>query len=183
MKNAIDQPQTDPAARRHQRHRPGHRAAARRRPRCVTVDPGRAATRRRSSRRHPARGSAEVVVGRLRRRRPCAATSAFVAIVAERYGDLDVVVQAFGQLGADVGDDPVAAAALAAGELRRRGQFGLAVARQLRTPGPRDTSSCCRAWPACGPGRRTSSTARPRPARTRSPPGLGHCCTAPARGC
>jgi decaprenylphospho-beta-D-erythro-pentofuranosid-2-ulose 2-reductase len=60
---------------------------------------------------------------------------AFVRDLAERYGDLDVVIQAFGQLGDDIGDDPVAAAALAEVNYVGAVSSGLAVARQLRTQG------------------------------------------------
>jgi decaprenylphospho-beta-D-erythro-pentofuranosid-2-ulose 2-reductase len=60
---------------------------------------------------------------------------AFVRDVAERYGDLDVVIQAFGQLGDDIGDDPVAAAALAEVNYVGAVSSGLAVARQLRDQG------------------------------------------------
>ena len=37
---------------------------------------------------------------------------ALVASVAAEHGDLDIVIQAFGQLGSDAADDPVAAAEL-----------------------------------------------------------------------
>ena len=69
---------------------------------------------------------------------------AFIASVAEQYGDLDVVIQAFGQLGesADDGDDavsvnedPVAAAALAEVNYVGAVSSGLAVAKQLRRQG------------------------------------------------
>jgi decaprenylphospho-beta-D-erythro-pentofuranosid-2-ulose 2-reductase len=60
---------------------------------------------------------------------------AFVADVAERFGDLDVVVQAFGQLGEARLDDPVAAAQLAQVNYVGAVSSGLAVAAQLRTQG------------------------------------------------
>jgi decaprenylphospho-beta-D-erythro-pentofuranosid-2-ulose 2-reductase len=55
--------------------------------------------------------------------------------VAERYGDLDVVIQAFGQLGAPRLDDPVAAAELAQVNYVGAVSSGLAVARRLRAQG------------------------------------------------
>ena len=55
--------------------------------------------------------------------------------VAERFGDLDVVIQAFGQLGAPGLDDPVAAAELARVNYVGAVSSGLAVARRLRTQG------------------------------------------------
>jgi decaprenylphospho-beta-D-erythro-pentofuranosid-2-ulose 2-reductase len=55
--------------------------------------------------------------------------------VAERVGDLDVVIQAFGVLGADDGDDPVAGARLAATNYGGAVSSGLAVARRLRRQG------------------------------------------------
>jgi decaprenylphospho-beta-D-erythro-pentofuranosid-2-ulose 2-reductase len=58
-----------------------------------------------------------------------------IADVAERYGDLDVVIQAFGQLGAPGLDDPVAAAELARVNYVGAVSSGLAVARQLRRQG------------------------------------------------
>jgi decaprenylphospho-beta-D-erythro-pentofuranosid-2-ulose 2-reductase len=60
---------------------------------------------------------------------------AFVQSLAEQYGDLDIVIQAFGQLGADVGDDPVDAAALAEVNYVGAVSSGLAVANQLRRQG------------------------------------------------
>jgi decaprenylphospho-beta-D-erythro-pentofuranosid-2-ulose 2-reductase len=60
---------------------------------------------------------------------------AFVRKVADRYGDLDVVIQAFGQLGDEVGTDPVAAAALAEVNYVGAVSSGLAVAGQLRRQG------------------------------------------------
>lgn len=58
-----------------------------------------------------------------------------VADLAERFGDLDVVIQAFGQLGAPGLDDPVAAAELAQVNYVGAVSSGLAIARQLRTQG------------------------------------------------
>lgn len=55
--------------------------------------------------------------------------------LVHRYGDLDVVVQAFGQLGSDIDDDPVAAAALADVNFAGAVSSGLAVARRLREQG------------------------------------------------
>ena len=56
--------------------------------------------------------------------------------VADAHGDLDVVIQAFGQLGDDsANDDPVAAAALAEVNYVGAVSSGLAVARQLRAQG------------------------------------------------
>jgi decaprenylphospho-beta-D-erythro-pentofuranosid-2-ulose 2-reductase len=60
---------------------------------------------------------------------------ALVRGLAEQHGDLDVVIQAFAQLGADDGDDPVAAAALAEVNFAGAVSSGLAVARQLRSQG------------------------------------------------
>ncbi len=69
---------------------------------------------------------------------------AFIAALAERYGDLDVVIQAFGQLGESasdddtvlpVNDDPVAAAKLAEVNYVGAVSSGIAVARQLRAQG------------------------------------------------
>ena len=60
---------------------------------------------------------------------------AFVAGVVEQFGDLDVVIQAFGQLG-DVGlDDPIASARLAEVNYVGAVSSGLAVAAQLRIQG------------------------------------------------
>lgn len=55
--------------------------------------------------------------------------------LADRHGDLDVVIQAFGQLGADVGEDPVAAAQLVDVNTTGAVSSGLAVAGRLRTQG------------------------------------------------
>lgn len=60
---------------------------------------------------------------------------AFVADVVERFGDLDVVVQAFGQLGADGLDDPVESARLAQVNYVGAVSSGLAVAARLRVQG------------------------------------------------
>jgi len=58
-----------------------------------------------------------------------------IADVVERHGDLDVVIQAFGQLGAPGLEDPVAAAELATVNYVGAVSSGLAVARRLRTQG------------------------------------------------
>jgi decaprenylphospho-beta-D-erythro-pentofuranosid-2-ulose 2-reductase len=55
--------------------------------------------------------------------------------VAAEHGDLDVVIQAFGQLGLDVADDPVAAANLVTVNYAGAVSSGLAVAAQLRKQG------------------------------------------------
>lgn len=60
---------------------------------------------------------------------------AVIAEVAERYGDLDVVIQAFGQLGEPGLDDPLAAAELAEVNYVGAVSSGLAVAARLRTQG------------------------------------------------
>lgn len=60
---------------------------------------------------------------------------AFVDDLADRFGDLDVVVQAFGQLGLDANDDPAVAAALATVNYVGAVSSGLAVATQLRRQG------------------------------------------------
>jgi decaprenylphospho-beta-D-erythro-pentofuranosid-2-ulose 2-reductase len=60
---------------------------------------------------------------------------AFVADIVERYGDLDVVIQAFGQLGVDAADDPVLAAALVEVNTAGAVSSGLAVGEQLRRQG------------------------------------------------
>lgn len=60
---------------------------------------------------------------------------AFVADVVERFGDLDVVVQAFGQLGAEGLDDPVESARLAQVNYVGAVSSGLAVAARLRAQG------------------------------------------------
>jgi decaprenylphospho-beta-D-erythro-pentofuranosid-2-ulose 2-reductase len=58
-----------------------------------------------------------------------------VVDLADRFGDLDVVIQAFGQLGEPGLDDPAAAAALAQVNYVGAVSSGLAVARQLRAQG------------------------------------------------
>jgi decaprenylphospho-beta-D-erythro-pentofuranosid-2-ulose 2-reductase len=60
---------------------------------------------------------------------------AVITDVADRFGDLDVVVQAFGQLGAPGLDDPVEAARLAEVNYVGAVSSGLAVARRLRGQG------------------------------------------------
>lgn len=60
---------------------------------------------------------------------------AVIAEVADRFGDLDVVVQAFGQLGVAGLDDPVDAARLAQVNYVGAVSSGLAVARILRRQG------------------------------------------------
>lgn len=64
-----------------------------------------------------------------------AAHDRVVADIVERVGDLDVVIQAFGQLGPPGLDDPVAAAALADVNTAGAISSGLAVAAQLRRQG------------------------------------------------
>jgi decaprenylphospho-beta-D-erythro-pentofuranosid-2-ulose 2-reductase len=64
------------------------------------------------------------------------AHAAFVDRIAAEYGDLDVVIQAFGQLGgAEVNDDPVAAGQLADVNFAGAVSSGLAVADRLRRQG------------------------------------------------
>lgn len=60
---------------------------------------------------------------------------AVIESIAAAHGDLDIVVQAFGQLGDDVGDDPVAAGRLAEVNYVGAVSSGLAVARLLRRQG------------------------------------------------
>jgi decaprenylphospho-beta-D-erythro-pentofuranosid-2-ulose 2-reductase len=60
---------------------------------------------------------------------------ALVTSLAAEHGDLDIVIQAFGQLGTEVGDDPVAAVALAEVNYVGAMSSGLAVAAQLRRQG------------------------------------------------
>ncbi len=60
---------------------------------------------------------------------------AFIDSVAATHGDLDIVVQAFGQLGTDNGDDPQMAAHLAEVNYVGAVSSGLAVARRLKTQG------------------------------------------------
>ncbi len=65
-----------------------------------------------------------------------ASHEAFVDRVAEDHGDLDVVIQAFGQLGADtVNSDPTAAGDLVDVNVTGAVSSGLAVAARLRTQG------------------------------------------------
>ncbi len=59
----------------------------------------------------------------------------WVAAVATDHGDLDIVIQAFGQLGVDAAEDPVAAANLVDVNYAGAVSSGLAVADQLRTQG------------------------------------------------
>jgi decaprenylphospho-beta-D-erythro-pentofuranosid-2-ulose 2-reductase len=59
----------------------------------------------------------------------------WIADVASDHGDLDIVVQAFGQLGVDAADDPVAAAKLVDVNYAGAVSSGLAVADHLRTQG------------------------------------------------
>ncbi|MFN3254237.1 MAG: SDR family NAD(P)-dependent oxidoreductase [Ilumatobacter sp.] len=59
----------------------------------------------------------------------------FVQEVVTAHGDLDVVIQAFGQLGESVNDDPVAAGALADVNFAGAVSSGLAVANHLRAQG------------------------------------------------
>jgi len=56
----------------------------------------------------------------------------FVDEVAREYGDLDIVIQAFGQLGDEPHDDPAAAARLAATNYGGAVSSGLAVAQCLK---------------------------------------------------
>lgn len=65
-----------------------------------------------------------------------ASHGAFVEEVAEEYGDLDVVIQAFGQLGGDaVNSDPTAAGDLVDVNVTGAVSSGLAVAARLREQG------------------------------------------------
>jgi len=65
-----------------------------------------------------------------------AAHSGFVEQMAKDYGDLDIVIQAFGQLGGDtVNTDPTAAGDLVDVNVTGAVSSGLAVATQLRTQG------------------------------------------------
>lgn len=60
----------------------------------------------------------------------------FIATVVAEHGDLDVVVQAFGQLGDDTANtDPITASALVDANMAGAVSSGLAVAAQLRTQG------------------------------------------------
>jgi len=58
-----------------------------------------------------------------------------IAEITDDIGDLDVVIQAFGALGVDDGDDPVAGARLAEVNYVGAVSSGLAVSRQLRRQG------------------------------------------------
>ena len=64
-----------------------------------------------------------------------AAHAPMIEAVTAEHGDLDIVIQAFGQLGIDVADDPVAAAQLATVNYVGAVSSGLAVAAQLRKQG------------------------------------------------
>jgi decaprenylphospho-beta-D-erythro-pentofuranosid-2-ulose 2-reductase len=64
-----------------------------------------------------------------------AAHAPMIEAVAAEHGDLDVVIQAFGQLGLDAANDPVAAAQLATVNYAGAVSSGLAVAAQLRKQG------------------------------------------------
>lgn len=59
----------------------------------------------------------------------------FVDEVAREYGDLDIVIQAFGQLGDEPQDDPAAAARLAGTNYGGAVSSGLAVAQCLKKQG------------------------------------------------
>ena len=59
----------------------------------------------------------------------------FIADIVADHGDLDIVIQAFGQLGVDAADDPVAAAELIEVNFAGAASSGLAVAEQLREQG------------------------------------------------
>lgn len=59
----------------------------------------------------------------------------WVTHLADRVGDLDVVVQAFGQLGPDAATDPAAAASLVDTNTAGAISSGLAITEQLRTQG------------------------------------------------
>ena len=60
---------------------------------------------------------------------------AFVDRLTDRFGDLDIVIQAFGQLGTDAADDPAAAARLADVNFAGAVSSGLAVGERLRAQG------------------------------------------------
>jgi decaprenylphospho-beta-D-erythro-pentofuranosid-2-ulose 2-reductase len=64
-----------------------------------------------------------------------AAHEELISSVAADVGDLDVVIQAFGELGADDGDDPEAGARLAEVNFVGAVSSGLAAARRLRSQG------------------------------------------------
>lgn len=59
----------------------------------------------------------------------------WIARAADEHGDLDIVIQAFGQLGADAADDPVAAARLVDVNFAGAASSGIAVADRLRAQG------------------------------------------------
>lgn len=59
----------------------------------------------------------------------------FVADIVAEHGDLDIVIQAVGQLGPDAADDPVAAAALIDVNFAGAASSGLAVTEQLQRQG------------------------------------------------
>lgn len=61
--------------------------------------------------------------------------AAWISKVADEHGDIDIVIQAFGQLGAEVATDPVAAAALVDVNFAGAVSSGLAAADQLRLQG------------------------------------------------
>lgn len=61
--------------------------------------------------------------------------AALIDALAARHGDLDVVVQAFGQLGTSVGEDPAEAARLIDVNTTGAVSSGLGVAAQLRRQG------------------------------------------------
>lgn len=79
-------------------------------------------------------GDAEIVVVAFDAADP-ASHPAVVRDIVERVGDLDVVIQAFGQLGSPNLADPVEAAELAQVNYVGAVSSGLAVAAQLRTQG------------------------------------------------
>lgn len=59
----------------------------------------------------------------------------FIEKIADDHGDLDVVIQAFGQLGSGVNDDPVGAARLVDVNMAGAVSSGLAVADRLKRQG------------------------------------------------
>lgn len=59
----------------------------------------------------------------------------WVRSVAAEHGDLDIIIQAFGQLGVGAADDPETAARLIDVNFAGAASSGLAVAQQLRTQG------------------------------------------------
>jgi decaprenylphospho-beta-D-erythro-pentofuranosid-2-ulose 2-reductase len=64
-----------------------------------------------------------------------AAHADLIRSIADAHGDLDIVIQAFGQLGQDVANDPAAAARLVDVNFAGAVSSGLAVAEQLRRQG------------------------------------------------